>query len=108
MILGGLGATIRGLLLAASPDMVIQPPKITQLYLSCLVAWVLKFSLCHGHQNYGPQLLGWSQAVRFSINSALIQFYIFVYCICILCICLFVPSIFPVSHFKKSILREKS
>ena len=24
---------------------------------------VLKLTHCHGHQNYGPQLLGWSQGV---------------------------------------------
>ena len=39
-------------------------PKITQLYLSCLVAGVLKLTRSHGHQNYGPQLLGWSQGVK--------------------------------------------
>ena len=35
-----------------------------QLYLSCLVVGVLKLTRCHGHQNYGPQLLGWSQGVQ--------------------------------------------
>ena len=57
MILGDLGATIRGLLLAASPDMVMQ----TKLYLSCLVAGMLELTRCHRHQNYDPQLLGCSQ-----------------------------------------------
>ena len=39
-------------------------PKIIQLYLSCLAAGVQKLTRCHGHQNYGPQLLGWSQGVE--------------------------------------------
>ena len=39
-------------------------PKITQLYLSCLVAGVLKLTRSHGHQNYDPQLLGWSQGAH--------------------------------------------
>ena len=33
-------------------------PKITQLYLSYLVAGVLKVTRCHRLQNYDPQLLG--------------------------------------------------
>ena len=38
------------------------------MYLSCLVAGVLKLSRSHGHQNYGPQLLGCSQGVKNSNN----------------------------------------
>ena len=37
--------------------------RITQLHLSCLVAGVLNWTPWHGHQNYGPQLIGWSHGV---------------------------------------------
>ena len=47
-----------------------KPPKITQLYHSCLVAGVLKLTRWRGHQNYGPQLLSWSQGVPLSLLTS--------------------------------------
>ena len=35
------------------------------------VAGVVKVTRCHGHQNYGPQLLGWSQDAIESVASNL-------------------------------------
>ena len=40
------------------------------MYLSCLVAGVLKLTRSHGNQNYGPQLLGCSQGANQIENEA--------------------------------------